>query len=246
MRHFHYSNFLFFFISLCLFRSWGLVSLVRTFGSYRNNSNVIPDDIEGLPNTHLHRHLAEVPSEVLYDAEIDQGYAFRCLRPIWAIYVCPFMWIHVAASGISSELKDCTCDEVCCWVRKEYSSRNYIRVYSNRIEVNTAKVRWFGMMGCGSWNTDSVTVHLFDRGAFGFRRVPISYKHMCCFFPVYGKYSPFCSSCPSCFISHVFHLFIVMLDYQYYNRSSCWSAALSVQRITLASYSFRLWRLVVR
>ncbi len=162
--------------------------LARTFGKYRNNSNVIPDDIEGLPNTHLHSHLAKVPAELLYEAEIDQGMSYRCLRPIWLIYLCPFMWVHAATYGVSGELKNCTCDEICCWVRKEYSSRNYIRVYSNRIEVNQAKVRGWGMMGCGSWNTDSVTVHLFDRGAFGFRRIPITYHHCCCCFPVYGKF----------------------------------------------------------
>jgi hypothetical protein len=147
---------------------------------------VVPDDIEGLPVTHLHQHLAAVPSELLYDAEIDQGIAFRCLRPIMLVYCCPPMWIHMAAVGIQNELTHFNCDEICCWVRKEYSSRAYIRVYSNRIEINRPKLRWFGTMGCGSWNTDNVTIHLFDRGAFGFRRLPLSFGHVCLCCPIYG------------------------------------------------------------
>ena len=73
------------------------------------------------------------------------------------------------------------CDEFCCWVRKEYMSRNYLRVYlmsrnylrvyPNRIDVNDVKVRFFGRLGCGSWNSDNILAHPFDRGAFGFRPV---------------------------------------------------------------------------
>ncbi len=160
---------------------------IRTFGKWRNNSNVIPDDVEGLPVTHIYRHLAAVPSELLYDAKVDPGTAFRCLRPIYLIYLCPPMWVYMAATGVQDVLKNFTCDQTCCWVRKEYSSRSYVRIYSNRIELNQPKLRWFGAMGCGSWNTDGITIHLFDRGAFGFRRIPITYHHMCCFYPVYGK-----------------------------------------------------------
>lgn len=33
-------------------------------------------------------------------------------------------------------------DEICCWVRKEYSTRTFLRVYSNRIETNNPGLRY--------------------------------------------------------------------------------------------------------
>ena len=148
---------------------------------------MIPDDIVGLPSTHIYEHLAVVPSEILYEAEIDQGTAYRCVRPLIAIYLCPPMWVYLASTGIGQFIDYFSCDEVCCWVRKEYSTRNYVRVYSNRIQVNQPKVRYFGCFGCGSWNADDITVHQFDRGAFGFRRIPLTYHNLAICCPEYGK-----------------------------------------------------------
>lgn len=159
----------------------------RTFGRLRNNSNLMPDDLEALPNPYMYQHLAVLPSECLYEAEIDQGSALRCLRPWLAVIFCPPIWAWVAATGVASLLGYCNCDHACCWVRKEYSTRTYIRVYSNRIEQNQPTVRIpFGYLGCGSWNADAVSTNPFDRGAFGFRRVTLSFSYLCCCLPVYG------------------------------------------------------------
>ena len=55
---------------------------MREFGNYRAGlTNLVPDDIDGLPSTHLYAHLATDPDTLLYEAEIDQGRAFRCIRP---------------------------------------------------------------------------------------------------------------------------------------------------------------------
>jgi len=55
---------------------------MREFGNYRAGlTNIVPDDIDGLPSTHLYAHLATDPDTLLYEAEIDQGRAFRCIRP---------------------------------------------------------------------------------------------------------------------------------------------------------------------
>jgi hypothetical protein len=73
-------------------------------------------------------------------------------------------------------------------LRKEYSTRTYLRIYSNRIETNNPSLRvpW-GVCGCGSWNGDAVVAHPFDRGAFGFRTVKCCVPELlCCIWPVYG------------------------------------------------------------
>lgn len=77
---------------------------------------------------------------------------------------------------------------MCCWVRKEYSSRSFFRIYSNRIEVNEPQVRFpFGYLGCGSWNSDKIVVNVFDRGAFGFQHVRAGVsEYLFCCWPVYG------------------------------------------------------------
>jgi hypothetical protein len=81
-----------------------------------------------------------------------------------------------------------TCDELCCWVRKEYSARTFFRVYSNRIEFNEPRARIpFGYLGCGSWNEDVIATHPFDRGAFGFSRVnSCTTAHTLGIWPSYG------------------------------------------------------------
>lgn len=160
----------------------------RTFGVYRNGqTNLVPDDIDGLPSTHIHKRLATDPDTLLYEAEIDNGRAFRCYRPWIAIYLCPCYWIYFASSGLSHFFGEFTCDEACCWVKKEYSTRTWFRVYPNRIEANYPKVRVFGIMGCGSWNADNIVSHPFDRGAFGFRPVNCGVRELlCCVWPVYG------------------------------------------------------------
>ena len=147
---------------------------LRTFGRYRPNSVWVPDDIDGLPSTHLDdgRYLPTDPDHLLYSAEIDNGRAFRCCRPEHCLWLCPPLWPLVLAGGMNLMCQSCTtCDEMCCYVRKEYSKRTFYRVFPNRIEINEPHARLFGMCGCGSWNADAILTHPFDRGAFGFRAV---------------------------------------------------------------------------
>jgi hypothetical protein len=164
---------------------------IRHFGIYRNNSNVPPNDIDGIPSTHIMNRLASNPDIILYDAEIDQGQAFRCCRPIVCI-LCPLLPGIIAIHGVANLFSSgftqlCTCDEWCCWVRKEYSTRTWFRIYPNRVELNEPKLRLLGVCGCGSWNSDNIKTHMFDRGTFGFRRVHAGVKnYVCCLWPLFG------------------------------------------------------------
>ena len=150
----------------------------------------IPLQIDGLPSTHISKHLATHPDTLLYEAEIDQGRAFRCYRPITLLFCFPPVAIYYLTSqGFGKFLEICSaCDEACCWLRKEYSTRTWFRVYPNRIEVNNPRLRipW-GLLGCGSWNADNILTHPFDRGAFGFRPVRCGItKFLLLTWPVYG------------------------------------------------------------
>ena len=158
---------------------------LRTFGIYRNNGVVVPDDIDGLPSCRLIPTLATNPDVLLYEAEIDNAYAWRCLRPVWIVFgICPPLW-PAALACLQAGM--CSCDEIVCWVRKEYSSRHYYRVYPNRIEINQPFARIpFGCCGCGSWNGDHVLAHPFDRGAFGFRSVACAPTKFCFCLPLCG------------------------------------------------------------
>mmetsp|Transcript_33374 Transcript_33374/g.73199 ORF Transcript_33374/g.73199 Transcript_33374/m.73199 type:complete len:491 (+) Transcript_33374:59-1531(+) len=169
------------------------VGRLRTFGRYRPNSVWVPDDIDGLPSTHMDDgvHLASAPDTLLYSAEIDNGRACRCIRPLHLMWCFPPAWPFLAgylcSQGIGFLTTSCACEEACCWVRKSYMTRNFFRVYPNRIEVNNVTGRFFGLCGCGSWNADDIIAHPFDRGAFGFRPVRCgAIAKMCCLFPVYG------------------------------------------------------------
>jgi hypothetical protein len=150
---------------------------------------MIPDDIAGMPSTHINAHLATDPNLVLYEAEIDQGLAFHSLRPSYALLCTPCGVLYYASKGISGQLcSTCTCDEACCWLRKEYSTRTFFRIFPNRIMVNNPRIRvpW-GLLGCGSWNADHIMTHPFDRGAFGFRKVHCGViNYLCCAWPLYG------------------------------------------------------------
>ena len=163
---------------------------LRTFGRYRPNSVWVPDDIDGLPSTHLDdgQYLPTDPDQLLYSAEIDNGRAFRCFRPEHVLWLCPPLWPIILAGGINVMCQSCsTCDEMCCYVRKEYFKRTFYRVYPNRIEINEPHARCFGMCGCGSWNADVILTHPFDRGAFGFRAVRCgTIELMTCCWPLYG------------------------------------------------------------
>ena len=98
-----------------------------------------------------------------------------------------FLLTNTLMGGIGKCFQECSCDESICWLRKEYSTRTWFRVYPNRIEVNYPKVRFFGCLGCGSWNGDQITSHQFDRGAFGFRNVRCGVRdYLCCIWNVYG------------------------------------------------------------
>ena len=102
-----------------------------------------------------------------YEAEFDQGHAYRCCQPWLAVFFLPAVWVYGAAKGFDYILTGagCSCDEVVCWLRKEYSTRIFFRVYPNRIEFNSPGIRIpFGILGCGSWNADHITTNPFDRG----------------------------------------------------------------------------------
>ena len=125
----------------------------------------------------------------LYEAEIDQGKAWKGIRPLMPIIFFLSLPFVVIASLFKDVFKDygANGDQACCWVRKEYSTRTFLRVYPNRIEVNSPSCRLFGLFGCGSWDSDNVRSFQFDRGAFGFRRVNAGViSYLCCLWPVYG------------------------------------------------------------
>jgi hypothetical protein len=162
---------------------------LRYFTTYRSNSVTIPDDIDGLSSTHIDHRLGSDPNVLLYQAEIDHGQAFRCIRPCFACFVTPWGMIYVLSKGLSVlKCEIFTCDQALCWVRKEYSTRTWFRVYANRIEINLPKARFpFGYCGCGSWSSDNVQAHRFDRGAFGFQKVDCGIaNYLCAAWPLYG------------------------------------------------------------
>jgi hypothetical protein len=148
----------------------------------------VPDDISGLPSTHLAEHLASNKNVILYQSAIDHGKGFRCLRLEFLCLLTPCGLAWLLSSSIMKVCTLCTCDESCCWLRKEYSTRTYFRIYSNRIEMNNPAVRFpYGYLGCGSWNADAIVAQPFDRGAFGFQYLRTgSIHYLCCCWPVYG------------------------------------------------------------
>ena len=150
---------------------------IRYFSTNRVGSNFVPDDIGGLPSTHLQEYLASSKDVMLYQAELDHGKAFRFFSFQWLLFIKP--------PGLIEKM---SCDEMCCWVRKEYSTRTYFRIYPNRIDVNEPTCRCpFGCLGCGSWNGDKIVSHPFDRGAFGFQQVRCGAPASCfCCQPVFG------------------------------------------------------------
>lgn len=149
----------------------------------------MPDDIEGLPSTQMRVALATDPDPLLYSAEFDQGRGMRGIRALLCAITILLFPIAILAS-IFRTFRDnygVTCDEACCWLRKEYASRTWLHIYSNRIETNAPQCRFFGWLGCGSWSADQIRYHSFDRGAFGFRRVPGGVAaYFAGIWPVYG------------------------------------------------------------
>jgi hypothetical protein len=117
---------------------------------------------------------------------MDQGVAFRCCAYwCWAI---PCFWPFYACMNGTQLNRACDCTPMCCWLRKELSTRTVYRLYANRIEVTapTTRIPW-ACCGCGSWNLDNTSVYVFDRGAFGFQRVPCcSSSHCCCCWEPFG------------------------------------------------------------
>ena len=54
--------------------------------------------------------------------------------------------------------------------------------------MNYPQLRFFGLLGCGSWNSDNIVSHPFDRGAFGFRPVRCGLRaFLCGGWTVYGE-----------------------------------------------------------
>jgi hypothetical protein len=158
----------------------------RYFGKYRVGSNLIPDDIDGISSCHIWEQLINDPNILLYESEIDHGRAYRKCRPMLLCLLNPLVLLHTIVTG--SIVQFCLCDELYCWIQKEYTTRTYIRIYSNRIEYNTPHVRFpFGCCGCGSWTSDNIIVHPFDRGTFGFSIVKFgTLSSLCCYWPTYG------------------------------------------------------------
>jgi hypothetical protein len=161
---------------------------LRYFGTNRAGSVLAPDDISGLTSVHIEAHLASNQDPILYEAEMDVGTAYRCYRLYYFCLFTPWGLAYAVATGFLKVFSLCPCDEACCYVRKEYSSRRWYRVYSNRIAVNDPAVRIpYGVLGCGSWNADDILSHPFDRGAFGFSRIHCAVMdYLCCMWPVYG------------------------------------------------------------
>ena len=50
-------------------------------------------------------HLASDPDTILYDAEIDNGRAFRCIRPIILCWLFPPSSLLLATKGIAYVLR---------------------------------------------------------------------------------------------------------------------------------------------
>lgn len=123
---------------------------LRTFGKFRSGSGVlVVDDIVALPSTQIPEALATDPNIILYQAEVDQGRACRGMRPLLCgltILTLPFAYLYACFKSVVSGY-GINCDESCQWVRKEYSTRVWYKVYSNRIETNTPMCRFFGMFG---------------------------------------------------------------------------------------------------
>jgi hypothetical protein len=79
----------------------------RRFGKYRAGAVLCPDDVDGLPSSHIYSHLASLDEEtdpVLYDAEIDVGQALRCCRPAYFCFLtpCGLSKYHVAFASLAS------------------------------------------------------------------------------------------------------------------------------------------------
>ncbi|GAX15728.1 hypothetical protein FisN_3Hh203 [Fistulifera solaris] len=161
---------------------------LRYFGTNRAGSNLVPDDCSAFYSAYLDDFLPVNAEVVLYEAEIDHGQAFRCCSALTLPLQFLFKVPSAVFSGLVSTLLHCSFDQPWCWVRKEYSSRTFFRVYGNRIEINQPQLRIpFGFLGCGSWNSDQSVNHAFDRGAFGFSVVRgYSSEHACLVFPVFG------------------------------------------------------------
>ena len=91
----------------------------------------------------MEKHLAQNSDLLLYEAVIDHGYGFRCCRPMYWILLLPGFFLTVltliATNGIGNVCVYFSCDQMCCWLRKEYSTRTFFRVYPNRIvsKLNT-------------------------------------------------------------------------------------------------------------
>jgi len=117
--------------SFCLLRK----KTHRYFGTNRVGSNLVPDHVNGLSSCHLDEHLASDKDELLYEAEIDHGKGFRCIRFEFCCIFTPCGLAWLLSSSLSQLCAICSCDEAFLWVRKEYSTRTHFRIYPNRIEI---------------------------------------------------------------------------------------------------------------
>jgi hypothetical protein len=113
-------------------------NIKRYFGSVRVGSNLVPDDIDGIPSTHIWDQSISNPTVLLYEAEIDHGSAYKKCRPGYICLLNPLLLLK----SLKNYFTDFICDEVCCWLSKEYSKRTFFRIYSNRIEYNDPVVRY--------------------------------------------------------------------------------------------------------
>lgn len=157
----------------------------RSFGQYRvGGGNLPPDDRQGIPSPFVIQHLASDPGPILYQAEMDHGLAYRALRPLgcWSVLLT-ILNPYRLCSGLL-----CSVDETCCWLRKEYSTRNFYYVYSNRIVTNRPQFAFpWAFCTIERWSRDHIITHGFDRGSYGFSRVNSGTIHYCCCcWPLFG------------------------------------------------------------
>jgi len=120
-------------------------------------------------------------------AQSPCAYALACPFPFMILRYVYDLWRVYTCAGCPAGVR--AFDQPATWHSRQYDLRAYFHVYNNRVEVNypTVRIPW-GILGCGSWNSDEVQVHYFDRGSFGFRRVPCASQfHCCCAWEPFGE-----------------------------------------------------------
>jgi len=122
------------------------------FGMYATGNEagsvLIPSHIDGLPSCQIGGNFSN--KSPLYIAKYDEGYAFKCCWN-WTL-LAPCCWPYAIYSfSPSCLLGVLECFPICCWLRKELSTRTVYRIFTNRIEVSNPTTRFpWAYCGCGS------------------------------------------------------------------------------------------------